>query len=495
MNCPYNIAQTVGLPSKPASRWLIHLHSVSCRPVENVGNFYNRRGVVVKGNFGGHKFSLKQEEVLIYIIDGSCRINIIEWRVEARMGESYIQSLFADRLGGKNFGKETEIYKFEKIKRAKRAAIAAHPGVELIDLGVGEPDEMAFPDVVDTLRVEAGKPENRGYADNGIQEFKDAAVRYMDRVYGVRGLDPVTEVNHSIGSKPALAMFPSVFINPGDITLMTVPGYPIIATHTRWYGGEVFGLPLLEENDFLPDLDGIPADVRKRAKLLYLNYPNNPTGAVATVDFFRKVVEFARANDIIVIHDAAYAALTYNGKPFSFLSVPGAKDVGVEIHSMSKAFNMTGWRLAFVVGNPLVVSGFADVKDNYDSGQFIAIQKAGIYALEHPEITEEICGKYKRRLDLLVGALNSAGFSAKPSKGSFYLYVKAPKGMKGGRRFEAAEDFSEFLITEKLISTVPWDDAGSYIRLSATFMAKGEEDEKRVISEVKRRLSELNLEF
>lgn len=411
------------------------------------------------------------------------------------MEESFIQTLFAERLGGKNFGKDTKIYKFEKIKRAKRAAIAAHPGVELIDLGVGEPDEMAFPGVVDSLRVEAGKPENRGYADNGIQEFKDAAVRYMDTVYGVKGLDPVTEVLHSIGSKPALAMFPSVFINPGDITLMTVPGYPVIATHTRWYGGDVHSLPLLEENNFLPDLDAIPADMRKRAKLLYLNYPNNPTGAVATVEFFKKVIEFAKANNIIVVHDAAYGALTYNGKPFSFLSVQGAKEVGVEIHSMSKAFNMTGWRLAFVTGNPLVVAGFANVKDNYDSGQFIAIQKAGVYALEHPNITEEICRKYKRRLDLLVDALNSVGFSARQPKGSFYLYVKAPKGIKGGRRFAAAEDFSEFLITEKLISTVPWDDAGSFIRFSATFIAKGEQDEQRVISEVKKRLSGLNLEF
>ncbi len=411
------------------------------------------------------------------------------------MGESFIQSLFAERLGGKNFGKETKIYKFEKIKRAKRAAIAAHPGVELIDLGVGEPDEMAFPGVVDTLRVEAGKPENRGYADNGIQEFKDAAVRYMDRIYGIKGLDPATEVLHSIGSKPALAMFPSVFINPGDVTLMTAPGYPVIATHTRWYGGEVHSLPLLEENNFLPDLESIPEDIRKRAKLLYLNYPNNPTGAVATVDFFKKVIEFAKANNIIVVQDAAYGALTYNGKPFSFLSVPGAKEVGVEIHSMSKAFNMTGWRLAFVTGNPLVVAGFANVKDNYDSGQFIAIQKAGIYALEHPDITEEICGKYKRRLDLLVDALNSLGFSARQPKGSFYLYVKAPRGIKGGRRFTTAEDFSEFLITEKLISTVPWDDAGSFIRFSATFIANGAADEKRVILEVRERLSELNLEF
>jgi LL-diaminopimelate aminotransferase len=201
-------------------------------------------------------------------------------------GESYIQSLFADRIGGSMFGKEQKIYKFEKIKRAKRAALAAHPGMELIDFGVGEPDEMAFPGIVQSLKSEAEKPENRGYADNGIQEFKDAAVRYMQKVYGVSGINPETEVLHGIGSKPVLAMVPAIFINPGDVTLMTVPGYPVMGTHTRWYGGTVVNLPLLEQNGFLPDLDSIPADIRKKAKLLYINYPNNPTGAGATRPFF-----------------------------------------------------------------------------------------------------------------------------------------------------------------------------------------------------------------
>lgn len=408
--------------------------------------------------------------------------------------ESYIQSMFAERLGGKGFGKDTKIYKFEKIKRAKKAAKERNPTIELIDLGVGEPDEMAFSGIVKVMQNECAKPENRGYADNGIQEFKDAAARYMKKIYGV-SVNPVNEVLHSIGSKPAFAMFPAVYINPGDITLMTVPGYPVIATHTRWYGGEVYNLSLREANDFLPDLDSIPADVKRRAKLLYLNYPNNPTGATATEEFYRKVVRFAEENKIIVVQDAAYAALNYNGKPLSFLSIPGAKDVGVEIHSLSKAFNMTGWRLAFAAGNPLVVSGFGYVKDNCDSGQFIAIQKAGIYALENPEFTDAICDKYKRRLKMMVAVLNSVGFNAKMPGGSFYLYVKIPKGVKSGRRFESAEDFSEYLITEKLISTVPWDDAGHYIRLSATFIAAGEEEEKRVMGEVKRRLSEMNLEF
>jgi LL-diaminopimelate aminotransferase len=393
------------------------------------------------------------------------------------------------------FGKGQGEYKFEKIKRAKRAALAAHPDMELLDLGVGEPDEMAFPGVVKTLQKEAGKPENRGYADNGIQEFKDAAARYMERVYGVSGMDPQTEVLHGIGSKPVLAMFPAVFINPGDVTLMTVPGYPVMGTHTRWYGGTVVNLPLREENDFLPDLDAVPADVRKKAKLLYINYPNNPTGAGATKAFFEKVVKFAKENEIIVVHDAAYAALTYGSKPLSFLSVNGAKDVGVEIHSLSKAYNMTGWRLAFVTGNERVVAGYGNVKDNYDSGQFKAIQKAGVHALDHPEITGKITAKYERRLRALVAALSGMGFSAKMPAGSFYLYIKAPKGIRNGRRFATAEEFSEFLITEKLISTVPWDDAGSYVRLSATFEAKGKADEKRVLAEFKKRMGSLEFEF
>jgi LL-diaminopimelate aminotransferase len=420
-----------------------------------------------------------------------------KWRRKSvpESSETYIQALFAGRIGGPMFGKEQKIYKFEKIKRAKRAALAAHPGAELIDLGVGEPDEMAFPGVVKKLQKEAEKPENRGYADNGIQEFRDAAARYMQKVYGVGDINPETEVLHGIGSKPVLAMFPSVFINPGDVTLMTVPGYPVMGTHTRWYGGEVVNLPLIEAKGFLPDLDTVPADIRKRAKLLYLNYPNNPTGAGATKDFFLKVVKFAKENEVIVVHDAAYAALSYGRKPLSFLSVPGAKDVGVEIHSLSKAFNMTGWRLAFVAGNGRVVAGYGNVKDNYDSGQFKAIQKAGIYALDHPEITDKIKAKYERRLRALVATLREMGFQAKMPAGTFYLYVKMPKGIKGGRRFATAEEFSEFLITEKLISTVPWDDAGSYIRLSATFEAKGRADENRVLKEFQKRMSGLQFEF
>src|SRR5271156_4195950 len=206
--------------------------------------------------------------------------------------DPWFQTLFADRLGGVNYGKSNKIYKFEKIKRAKRAALAAHPERKLLDFGIGENDDMADELVREVLKREVDKLENRGYADNGIAAFKEAAAGFMKKLFGVQ-LDPVTEVNHAIGSKPALAMLPACFINPGDVTLMTVPGYPVAGTHTKYYGGEVHNLPLLEENGYSPDPHGIPADIKKRAKLMVLNYPNSPTGAVAPRDFYRQVIDFA----------------------------------------------------------------------------------------------------------------------------------------------------------------------------------------------------------
>ncbi len=403
--------------------------------------------------------------------------------------ESYIQQLFADRIGGDQFGKDTNIYKFEKIKRAKRAAMEANPETEMIDMGVGEPDWMAEPEVIDVLYKEAKNWENRGYTDNGIQAFKDAAAIYMDSVFGVKGLNPDSEINHGIGSKPVLALLPIAFINPGDITIMTTPGYPLLGTTTQGVGGEVVNLPLLEENNFLPDLDSLTDDQKKRAKLLYLNYPNNPTGAVATEAFYKKAIQFAKDNNVMIVSDEAYAALTFDGeKPFSFLNVDGAKEVGVAIQSLSKAYNMTGWRLAFIAGNELMVKAFAAIKDNNDSGQFAAIQYAGIYCLQHPEITEKTSAKYSRRHELLVDALTSAGFEIKKPKATFYLYVKAPTGTKDGISFDSGEAFSQYLIKEKMISTVPWDDAGNYIRFSVTFVAKDGADEERVIGEIKKRL-------
>lgn len=415
------------------------------------------------------------------------------------MSDSYLQNLFAERVGGKNYGKSTAIYKFEKIKRAKRAALEANPGAEIIDLGVGEPDEMAFPEVVAKLNEEARQPSNRGYADNGDHVLKEAAARYLDKVCGVRGIDPSGEVLHSIGSKAALSILPAAFINPGDYVLMTTPGYPVFGTHSKYYDGLVHQLPLREENAYLPDLTSVPGDILKKAKVLVLNYPNNPTGASATPEFFAKVVAFARENKIVVIHDAAYAALVFEGKPLSFLATPGAKEVGIELHSTSKSFNMTGWRCGFVAGNELLVRAYGDVKDNTDSGQFLAIQHAAAFCFDHPEITEKIAAKYSRRMSGLVQALQQCGFKAAKPKGSFFLYVKAPKAAtasKGKRlEFKNAEEVSQWLITEKLISTVPWDDAGSYLRFSVTFAARDQADESRVLGEIGRRLSEVQFEF
>lgn len=415
------------------------------------------------------------------------------------MSESFIQSQFAERIGGKAFGKDTAIYKFEKIKRAKRAAMKEHPGVPLIDMGVGEPDEMAYPEVVQSLQHEASLPENRGYADNGCDSFRRTAAHYMESVFGVEGLDWETDVLHSIGSKTALSMLPSCFINPGDVVLMTTPGYPVLGTHAQYLGGEVHNLPLKEENEFLPELDSIPEDVCRRAKILVLNYPNNPTGASATREFFEKAIDFAKTNEIIIIQDAAYAALIFEGEPLSILQVPGGKDVAIELHSLSKGFNMTGWRIGFAVGNPLIIAAYGHVKDNSDSGQFLGIQKAAETALCNPWITTEIAAKYSRRMDFLVNSLNSAGFSAKKPQGSFFLYVKSPVAATDAdgqqTKFASGEEFSQWLIRNELISTVPWDNVGAYVRFSVTFEGKGEENERRVISEIRDRLAKYQFEF
>lgn len=416
------------------------------------------------------------------------------------MSDSYIQELFAQRIGGNQLGKSTAIYKFEKIKRAKRAALEANPGSEIIDMGVGEPDEMAFPEVIEQLHLAAQNPENRGYADNGDSKLKEAASRYMEKVFGVSGIDPEKHVLHSIGSKAALSILPAAFINPGDVVLMTTPGYPVFGTHAKYYGGDVHNLPINASNNFLPDLDSIPADVCAKAKVLVINYPNNPTGASATKEFFEKVVAFAKANGVVVIHDAAYASLIFDGKPLSFLSTPGAMDVGVELHSTSKSFNMTGWRCGFVVGNELLIKAYGSVKDNTDSGQFLAVQHASAYCFDHPAITEKIAEKYSRRMNLLVEVLNKSGFSAKKPNGSFFLYVQAPKAAisaDGSRtEFDSGEAASQWLITNRLISTVPWDDSGSFVRFSVTFQSEdGEEGERKVIQEIGRRLGEVKFEF
>src|SRR5262245_48245509 len=410
------------------------------------------------------------------------------------MSDPYFQTLFAERIGGARYGKGTDIYKFEKIKRAKRQALADHPERMLIDFGIGENDGMAPENVRRSMAQEIGKPENRGYADNGIPAFKEAAARFMHRHFGVT-LDPVTEINHCIGSKPALAMVPACFINPGDVTLMTVPGYPVAGTHTRYYGGEVHRLPLLRENGFFPDLDGIPADAARRAKLLVLNYPNSPTGTVATREFYRRVVDFAHRHQVVVVQDAAHTILTFHEEPLSFLAVPGAKDVGIEIHSMSKGFDMIGWRIGWFCGHPLLVQALADVKDNSDSGQFIAIQKAAITALDDPTIPMRVREKYRRRLEKLVAMLRRCGFTCEMPGGTYFLSTRAPKGTADGLAFENAEAASQHLIRDYSIVTVPWDDAGPHLRFSVTYEAADERDEDALMAAAEERLKQIRPVF
>jgi LL-diaminopimelate aminotransferase len=410
------------------------------------------------------------------------------------MSDPYFQARFADRIGGAAYGKGTEIYKFERIKRAKRQALAARPDRALLDFGIGENDGMAPQSVRRALAEEIGKPENRGYADNGIAEFKQAAARFMQRVFGVT-LDPASEVNHCIGGKPALAMIPACFINPGDVTLMTVPGYPVAGTHTRYYGGEVHRLPLLRENGFLPDLDAIPDDVKRRAKLLVLNYPNSPTGVVATHDFYRRVIAFAIEHRIVVVQDAIHAVLTFAGEPLSLLAVPGGKDVGIEIHSMSKGFDMIGWRLGWFCGHPRLVQALADVKDNSDSGQFIAIQRAAIVALDDESIPGRTREKYRRRLEKLVSMLRRCGFTCAMPGGTYFLYTPAPRGTDDGRQFASAEAASQYLIQEQSIVTVPWDDAGPHLRFSVTYEAADERAEDDLMAAAEERLRAIRLLF
>jgi len=407
--------------------------------------------------------------------------------------DPWFQPLFAERIGGANYGKGTEIYKFEKIKRAKRQALAEHPDRKLLDFGIGENDDMADESVRAALAREANKVENRGYADNGIANYKEAAAEFMRRQFGVT-LDPVTEVCHCIGSKPAYAMLPACFINPGDVTLMTAPGYPVAGTWTKYLGGEVVRLPLLEKNGFFPDLDGLPADVKKRAKLLVINYPNSPTGAVATKDFFKRVIDFAHKNQVVIVQDAAHILLSYQGEPLSFLQVDGAKDVGVEVHSMSKGFNMIGWRLGFVCGHPKVVQAYADVKDNSDSGQFMAIQHAAAAALRNAAIPVAVKKKYQRRLEKLVAALKQVGFKCSMPGGTYFLYTQAPTGATG-HNFTNAEEASQYLIHDQSVCCVPWDDAGAYLRFSVTYIAKDEAEEDSLMAETVTRLKGMGLKF
>lgn len=407
-----------------------------------------------------------------------------------------IDSMVAKRFGDLSFFSTTSrLYKFEKIKNMIAETKKNNPDTKLIDMGVGEPDKIADESIIDILNTEARKSENRFYADNGILEFQEAACRYMSNVYNIENLT-CENVMHGIGSKSILAMLPIGFINPGDVCLMTVPGYPILGTYTKFMGGEIHKLPLCEENDFYPDLDSIPLYILKKAKLLYINYPNNPTGKVATKEFYEKVVAFARKYHIFVISDLAYGTLVYDGqKPLSIFSVEGSMDVCVELHSLSKSYNMTGWRMAFLVGSKKAIKLYSTIKGHTDSGQFRAIQKASAYALDNYHLTNINCERYDRRLKMLADALKEVGFKAEKPSGGFYLYVPIPKGVKGGVKFESAEEANLYILSKALVSSVPWDDCGAYLRFSATYDAETIEDEINLMNEIKERLLSLDLEF
>jgi LL-diaminopimelate aminotransferase len=380
-----------------------------------------------------------------------------------------VQKLFADRIGGENFGKVQQTFKFTLINNAKNEFIRNNPGVKVIDMGVGEPEELPPIDVIRSLAEEAQVKANRIYPCNGIQDFSDAAARYLARDFSI-ALDPKSEILHCIGTKTALAQIPLAFVNPGDGVIATVPGYPVLPRVAEWLGARMFNMPLEARNSFLPDWDDLQALVkRERPKLLLLNYPNNPTGAVASLDFFKRVVDLARENSFLIVQDAAYADYVFNGEFASPLHVDGGKDVTLELYSLSKSYNMQGYRLGFVAGGAPLIKAFGLVKDNTDNGQFIAIQRAGIHALDNCKDQLQLNrDKYARRLTRLVSILNRAGIAAQAAPGTFYLYVKVPESFRGVG-IKGAQQMADLLISRYGLITVPWEEAGSYLRFSMTF--------------------------
>ena len=388
------------------------------------------------------------------------------------MAESYIQNLIAERIGGNKFGKDTVLYKFEKIKRARRAAVEAHPDVAVIDLGVGEPDAMADEGVVATLAKEAANWENRGYTDNGREPFMRAAAEYMNNVYGVEGIDPETEVLHSIGSKPALAMIPQAFINPGDVALVTVPGYGVLANMTKWLGGEVYNLPLLESNKFLPDFDSIPEDILKRAKLLYINYPNNPTGAIMEREDLERIAPVCIKHDLLVISDEIYAELTYGGKNHvSIASVEGMKERTVVLNGFAKSFSMTGWRLGYAAGPKELMKVINKVHAYIIMCTPTMSQYGAIEALRDDDLCDSDVGAmreaYDERRQYLVKALNNMGLTCFEPRGAFYVFPSiAVTGL-------TSQEFCERLLHEASVAVVPGDAFGEsgegHVRISYAY--------------------------
>ncbi len=319
-------------------------------------------------------------------------------------------------------------YLFKEIDRKKAEVMAR--GVDIIDVGVGDPDLPTPSHIIKALKTAVDDPANHGYPSySGLNDFKGAIAEWYYERFGVK-LDPKTEVVSLIGSKEGIAHFPLAFINPGDVALTPTPAYPVYHIAVLFAGGESYFMPLLSENKFLPDLDAIPDEIAARARIMFINYPNNPTSAVADDAFFARVVQFASKNNILVCHDAAYTEMAFDGyNPPSFLQTDGAKEVGVEFHSLSKTYNMTGWRIGFAVGAREAIEGLGAIKSNIDSGIFQAVQLAGIEALRGDQsCVREMREVYTRRRDLMIKGLGDAGLVVDPPKATFYLWVRTPDG-------------------------------------------------------------------
>lgn len=314
-----------------------------------------------------------------------------------------------------------------EIDKAKRKA--REEGRDIIDLGVGDPDQPTPEHIIEKLYQAARDPATHHYAlDQGLPQLRRAIVEWYKSRFNVR-LDPETEVLPLIGSKEGIAHFPLAFLNAGDCSLVPDPCYPPYKGGTILAGGRPYLMPLKGEDAFLPDLKNIPLNIRRKAKLIYINYPNNPTSATAGIDFYRQVCEFAVRNKIIVLSDLAYSEIAYDGyRPSSFLEIEGAKEAAIEFHSLSKTYNMTGWRIGFACGNKNLISALAKIKSNIDSGIFSAIQLAGISALKGPQQhIKDSCQLYQERRDILITGLNSLGLPIEPPKATFYVWLRVPK--------------------------------------------------------------------
>ena len=338
-------------------------------------------------------------------------------------------------------------YLFAEIDKAKNEAIAE--GRPIIDLGVGDPDTPTPGFIVDKMKEALDDPSTHKYALNkGLAVLRDETAAWYKKRFNV-DLDPNTEVLPLLGSKEGIAHIPLAFIDPGDVVLIPDPGYPPYNSGSVFAGAEVVRMPLLKENNFLPDLEAIDKDIAKRCKLMHINYPNNPTGATCDKSFYEKVIAFAKENDIIVCSDAAYTEMSYDGyDPISFMEVDGAFDVGIEFHSLSKTFNMTGWRSAMAVGNKEVLAGLAKVKANIDSGIFTAIQVASIEALKNAErVREEAAKLYTARRDVLVGGLKEAGWDVTAPKATFYIWAPVFGGYDSTGLAKAMLEKADLIVT------------------------------------------------